>query len=213
MGEGKALQARQRARCKELRLIVFGFTLYNAQVDAICILFYEKIDLLLLAKTGFGKSLIFQLFPFMTTTPGDVLILMPLKLLQAEQSKLINQIPQAKGIVLNGENNTQRVFADIASGGYIHVFTSQEIALSKKFKNSVLDDCSFTDHLCLLAIDEIHLVEEWNKNFRPMYAKIEKVQKRIPCHVPLLRVSATLTKSIYSKVIEKAGFLPNYRLM
>lgn len=96
LGEGEALQA---ARCKELGLIVFGFTVYDAQADAICTLFYEKIDLLLLAKTGFGKSLIFQLLPFMTATPGVVLILMPLKLLQAEQSELINRIPQGKGIL------------------------------------------------------------------------------------------------------------------
>ena len=169
------MQARQRSRCKELGRIVFGFTLHDAQADAICTLFYEKIDLLLLAKTGFGKSLIFQLLPFMIATPGVVLILMPLKLLQAEQSGLINQIPQGKGIVLNGENNTRNVLAGIANGGYTHVFTSPEIALSKKFKSSVLDQSSFTNRLCLLAIDNIHLVEEWGKNFRPMYAKIQKV--------------------------------------
>ncbi len=33
-------------------------------MDAIYTLFYEQRDLLLLAKTGFGKSLIFQLVPF-----------------------------------------------------------------------------------------------------------------------------------------------------
>ena len=211
--EGEDLQARQRSRCKELGRLVFGFTLHDAQANAIYTLFHEKIDLLLLAKTGFGKSLIFQLFPFMTATPGVVLILMPLKLLQAEQSELINQIPQGKGTVLNGENNTRNVLAGIANRGYTHISTSPEIALSKKFKSSVLDQSFFTDCLCLLAIDEIHLVEEWGKNFQPMYTEIEKVRKRISCHVSLLGVSATLTKSIRLRVVEKAGFLPNYKLM
>ena len=194
-------------------LIIFGFPLHDAQVEAISTLFYEQRDLLLLAKTGFGKSLIFQLAPFLSARPGVVLTLMPLKLLQAEQSEMINRIPQGRGIVLNGENNNKRVLEDIAQGGYTHVFTSPEIALSKKFKNCILDQTSFTDRLCLLAVDEIHLVEEWGKNFRPMYAEIEKVRKRIPCHVPLLGVSATLTKSVRSRVLEKAGFLPNYHLM
>ena len=76
-----ALQARQKSRCKELGLIVFGFTLHDAQVEAIHTLFFEQRDLLLLAKTGFGKSLIFQLLPFFTAIPGVVLTLMPLKLL------------------------------------------------------------------------------------------------------------------------------------
>lgn len=75
---------------KELSLIVFGFILYNAQINTICTLFYKKIDLLLFTKTGFGKNVIFQLLLFMTTRPGVVLILMSLKLFQIKQRKLIN---------------------------------------------------------------------------------------------------------------------------
>ena len=93
------------------------------------------------------------------------------------------------------------------------MFTSPEIAISKKFKKCILDHFSFTDRLCLLAVDEIHLVEEWGKNFRPMYTEIGKIRKRIPCHVPLVGILATLTKSVRSRVMEKAGFLPNYRLL
>ena len=147
--------------------------LHNEQVEVICTLFYEQRDLLLLAKTGFGKSFIFQLVPFLSVKPGVVLTLMPLKLLQTEQSEMINRIPQGKGIVLNGENNNKQVLDDIVKGGYTHVFTSPEIALSKRFKNSVLDQTSFTDPLALLAVDEIHLIEEWGNNFRPIYAEIE----------------------------------------
>lgn len=128
-------------------------------MEAICTLFYKQKDLLL-AKTGFGKSLIFQLVPFMTPAPGVVLILMPLKLLQAEQFEMINRLPQGKAIVLNGENNQKSVFAGVARGHYTHVFTSPEIALSKKFKKCMLDQQTFTDRLYLLAIDEIHLVDE-----------------------------------------------------
>lgn len=211
--DGDALNARRHKRCREIGLIVFGFTLHAAQVDAICTLCYEQRDLLLLAKTGFGKSLIFQLLPFVTPTTGVVLVLMPLKLLQAEQGALINKLPRGKAIVLNGENNQKDMKLEIARGGYNHVFTSPEIALSKKFKKNILDNSQFTDRLCLLAIDEIHLVEEWGKAFRPLYAEIEKVRKRIPCHVPLLGVSATLTKKVRLRVLEKTGFHPDYRLM
>ncbi len=93
---GDVLQARQRNRCKERGLIVFGFPLYDAQVEAIYTLFYERRDLLLLAKTGFGKSLIFQLISFFTVTPGIVLTLMPLKLHQAEQSEKIDRSPRGE---------------------------------------------------------------------------------------------------------------------
>lgn len=158
--EGEELFGRQRRRCKAIGLIVFGFTLHEEQIDAISCLFYEQTDLLLLAKTGFGKSIIFQLLPFMNPIAGVVLTLMPLKLLQAEQSQMINRIPNSKALVLNGENNHKHIHKQAAKGGYTHVFNSPEIALSKKFKKNILDDSEFTDRLFLLAVDEIHLVDQ-----------------------------------------------------
>lgn len=102
-------------------MIVFGFELYDAQVNANLHLMLQERDLLLLAKTGFGKSLIFQLMPFLIATPCVVLTLIPLKLLHVEQSEMIDCIPHGKDIVLNGENNaTKRVLANIATGGYIY---------------------------------------------------------------------------------------------
>ena len=211
--EGNQLVELQKQRCKKVGKIIFRFNLRDTQLEAIWTLFYEQRDLLLLAKTSFGKSLIFQLLPFMLDPTGVVLILMPLKLLQAEQNAMINLIPNGKAIALTGENNQKDVQHAIATEGYTHVFTSPEIALSKKFKTNVLDHPCFAQRLSLLAIDEIHLIEEWGKSFRPLYAEIEKVRKRIPGHVPLLGVSATLTKKVRLRIIDKAGFRNNYKLM
>ena len=126
---------------------------------------------------------------------------------------MINRIPQGKAIALTGENNQQKTQQSIARKAYTHIFTSPEIALSKKFKLNVLDNPYFAKRLCLLAIDEIHLVEGWGKSFRPLYSEIEKLRKRIPYQVPLLGVSATLTQSKKLIIVEKAGFNENYKLM
>ncbi len=70
--------------------------------------------------------------------PTDVvIILMPSKLLQAEQNAMINKIPQGKAIALTGENNQQKTQQSITRKAYTHIFTSPEIALSKKFKLNV----------------------------------------------------------------------------
>lgn len=82
--KGEELIARRGQRCKDVGFIAFGFTLKEAQVDAIYTLFYKRKDLLHLAKTGFDKGLIFQLLPFLFDPTGVVIILMPFKLLQAE---------------------------------------------------------------------------------------------------------------------------------
>ena len=52
--EGKKLVACQRQHCKDMGLIVFGFTLQKAQVDAIYILFYKERDLC----TAIGKFVV-----------------------------------------------------------------------------------------------------------------------------------------------------------
>ena len=105
------------------------------------------------------------------------------------------------------------MFTKVSKGGYTHVFTSLKITISKKFKKDIFDESVFTNCLYLHAVDEIYLVEEWGNNFYLMYAEINKVQKKIPYQVPLLGLSATLTKSVCSRVMEKTGFLPNYQLL
>lgn len=149
----------------------------------------------------------------MTPVASAVLILIPFKLFQAEQSLMINWKPNTKALILNGENNHKHIHQQVAKRDYTHIFTSLEIALSKKFKKNVLDDNKFMDRLCLFAIDKIHLVAQWGQAFRPLYAEIKKVRKRIPCHVPLLGVSATLTKQAQFRILEKAEFNPTYKLM
>lgn len=57
--EGECLQACKQIRWKKPTLIIFNFPLYNAQMKIIPTFFYKQKDLLLLAKIGFDKSLIF----------------------------------------------------------------------------------------------------------------------------------------------------------
>lgn len=88
--EGEELVSCQRQKCKAIGLVVFRFILYKEQIDTISYLFYKQSNLFLLAKIGFQKNIIFQLLLFITPITGVIFILMPLKLLQAEQSQIIN---------------------------------------------------------------------------------------------------------------------------
>lgn len=67
------------------------------------------------------------------------------------------------------------MFTEIINKKYSYIFIRLEIALSKKFKQNILNCYFFTKCLYLLAVNKIHLVEKQNKDFWPMYAKIEKV--------------------------------------
>ena len=74
----------------------------------------------------------------MILTTIVVLVLMLLKLLQAEQKALINKLPRGKVIVLNRENNQKDIQLEIVDEDYTHIFTSPKIALLTKFKKNML---------------------------------------------------------------------------
>lgn len=80
-----------------------------------------------------------------------------------------------KPFFLNRKNNQKHIQDDIAQKNYTYVFISPEIAYLKKFKKYVFDYNKFTDWLYLLTIDEIYLINEWGKQFRPLYAEIKKI--------------------------------------
>lgn len=98
-------------------------------------------------------------------------------MLQAKQCEMINQLPQGKAIVLNGENNQKSVFTRVTCRYYTHVFISPEIALFKKFEKYILDQQFFINRICLFAINEIHLVDKWGKIFAQYMWKLKKFKR------------------------------------
>lgn len=85
------------------------------------------------------------------------------------------------------------------------MFTSPEIAVSKSFNDNVLRHSSYSSKLCLLAIDELHLVSEW-REFRPDYFGLPVLRARLPDGIPFLGASATLDHQTIKVVKESCAF-------
>ncbi len=109
------------------RAQAFGYeNLREQQLEALEELIEHQRDVMLIAKTSFGKSLIFQLAPLLMpkpTNPGIALILMPLTLLQQNQSAAVMKKGRHLGamcLVLDGDANTSKNRKWIAEGIYTH---------------------------------------------------------------------------------------------
>lgn len=73
--------------------------------------------------------------------------------------------------------------------------------------NEVLTKHLFQQHLCLVFIDECHLVDEQGSDFWPCYKLIGLLCSCIPTHIPWIVVSATLpTGQTFNVVTDSLGF-------
>jgi superfamily II DNA helicase RecQ len=94
----------------------------------------EGKDVVLAAKTGYGKTQIFTGYNFLTPLAIRLitLIISPLVAIEQDQAKeLKNRFgAYSSPVVLDGTNNTAELRAEIARGNYTHVWASAEAVLA-----------------------------------------------------------------------------------
>jgi superfamily II DNA helicase RecQ len=88
-----------------------------------------------------------------------------------------------------------------------------ELALSPQFDDEVLKDPNFREKLCLVAIDELHIVDQWGNDFRKAYSQLAILRKCLPRDVPWFGTSATLDPDMLEQVKELAGFNSDVTVM
>src|SRR5690242_8475463 len=131
--------------------------------------------LLLVAPTGGGKSLSYQLPA--TLLPGTTLVISPLVALMADQVQAL----EARGVAATYLAATldaaemRRRMARLASGAFSLVYVAPERLAFPGFR-AILRDLEVP----LVAVDEAHCISEWGHDFRPEYLAIGGVVADLP---------------------------------
>jgi superfamily II DNA helicase RecQ len=156
------LQVEKNMQISELR---------KSQAQVLSLLYKEK-SVLLLARTGWGKSLIFQGLFHMQLEIGKsarfiTIIFVPLSGLGQEQVAEINKRSRELGATEDtaffydqtkvGDHHLE----DIQRGKYKWVYMSPEKGLHPDVRKSLWENVDFRSKVLLLAVDEAHLVSEW----------------------------------------------------
>jgi ATP-dependent DNA helicase RecQ len=180
----------------EIRLKnTFGFDhFYDEQWETIDLLFKGR-RVLLIEKTGFGKSLCFQ-FPA-TQFPGLTVIFSPLIALMRDQVKGLN----SKGIkakFINSEQtpeeNSQTIHEAI-SGKLKILYIAPE-----RQENQEWIEATRRMNLSMIVIDEAHTISVWGHDFRPAFRRIINLVKLLPQNLPVLATTATATKRVQEDI-------------
>ncbi len=175
---------------KELKRI-FGFEkFYNEQWETIERLFAGE-RVLLIEKTGFGKSLCYQ-FPA-TQFDGITVIFSPLIALMRDQVKALNK----RGIsarYINSEQskeeNTQ-IIQEALQGKIKILYIAPE-----RQENIEWIEAARKMNLSMVVIDEAHTISVWGHDFRPAFRRIINLVKLLPQNFPVLATTATATERV-----------------
>jgi len=178
----------------------FGFTSFRpGQLEALETL-HRRRRLLLVAPTGGGKSLIYQLPA--TMLAGTSLVISPLISLMHDQVDAL----EAKGIratylasTLRDDEVMERLWR-IRGGEFRIVYVAPERLPFPGFRDLVRAmGCP------LIAIDEAHCISQWGHDFRPDYLQIRGFLQLHP-EALVLACTATATPVVRDDILRQLGF-------
>lgn len=155
---------------------------------------------LLIEKTGFGKSLCFQ-FPA-TVFDGTTVIFSPLIALMRDQVKKL----QSSGInakCINSEQTQEeniQIIEDAKQGKIKILYIAPE-----RQENSEWIEATRQMNLVMVVVDEAHCISVWGHDFRPAFKRIINLVNLLPKGLPVLATTATATKRVEQDIAEQIG--------
>lgn len=158
----------------------------------------EKV--LLIEKTGFGKSLCFQ-FPA-TVFKGTTVIFSPLIALMRDQVKKLTSL----GISVKCINSEQtpeensQIINEAKQGKIKILYIAPE-----RQENSEWIEATRQMNLSMVVVDEAHCISVWGHDFRPAFKRIINLVKLLPKGLPVLATTATATKRVELDVAQQIG--------
>lgn len=176
------------------------------QLEAIRMLVEQRQRVLLVQRTGWGKSAVYFIATKMLRNrgAGPTLLVSPLLALMRNQQEAARRM----GIVAESINssNTEEwmeVIRKISADAVDILLISPERLANQQFTEEVLPQA--VGRTGLLVIDEVHCISDWGHDFRPDYRRIADVLRFMPAGLPILGSTATANKRVVDDVSDQLG--------
>jgi len=178
----------------------------DGQWQAVSALVERRARLLVVQRTGWGKSLVY----FLTTRflrdqgAGCTLLISPLL------SLMRNQIAAARNIGVRAETINSTNVADwphIEGGLLRNEFDILLISPERLANDDFVNRCllPIANRLGLFVVDEAHCISDWGHDFRPDYRRIVRILRALPRNIPVLATTATANDRVVGDIVEQLG--------
>ncbi|MGH2494068.1 MAG: RecQ family ATP-dependent DNA helicase [Ktedonobacteraceae bacterium] len=157
--------------------------------------------LLVIQRTGWGKSLCYQMaslyYPHLT------LVFSPLKALMRDQCQRCNDSYSIAAGMVSSEFSTEENRATLARAveGKLNIlFIAPERLDNADWQRSVSQM-----RISMIVIDEAHCISTWGHDFRPHYQRIVRLLSALPSAIPVLGLTATANARVEQDVLGQIG--------
>jgi ATP-dependent DNA helicase RecQ len=181
-------------------------TFRDGQWEAIDALVNQNQKLLVVQRTGWGKSSVYFISAkiFRDRGMGPTIIISPLLALMR------NQIDSARrlginAVTINSSNTAEwkAVTQSILNDEVDCLLISPEKLANDSFIETVLQPIS--DRVGLMVIDEAHCISDWGHDFRPDYRRIVNIISNLPANTPVLGTTATANNRVVEDIQTQLG--------
>jgi ATP-dependent DNA helicase RecQ len=176
------------------------------QLDVIRMLVGERRRVLLVQRTGWGKSAVYFIASRLLRDrgAGPTLLVSPLLALMRNQIEAAEQMG-VQAVTINSANQEEwdEVRRRLDEGSADILLISPERLANERFRKDVLPEVGRGSGL--LVIDEAHCISDWGHDFRPDYRRIVRILDQLPPGVPVLCCTATANDRVVGDVVTQLG--------
>ncbi|MTJ23392.1 RecQ family ATP-dependent DNA helicase [Dolichospermum sp. UHCC 0352] len=178
----------------------------DGQWEAIKDLLENKLRLLVVQRTGWGKSLVYFLATRLLRDQGFgcTLLISPLLALMRNQIAAGNRIGiKAETINSSNTDNWRLIETKLLANQVDILLISPERLANEDFMKNILVPLS--QKIGLFVVDEAHCISDWGHDFRPDYRRIVRYLEGLPKNIPVLTTTATANNRVVNDIKAQLG--------
>ena len=178
----------------------------DGQWEAIASIIVERSRLLVVQRTGWGKSIVYFLATRLLRDnhAGPTLLISPLLALMRNQIIAAERI-NINAATINSSNpeEWEQINTQLQAGIIDILLISPERLANEEFRQKIL--LPISQRIGLFVVDEAHCISDWGHDFRPDYRRIVRVLQALPQTIPALATTATANNRVVNDIITQLG--------
>lgn len=176
------------------------------QLESILALVERKERVLVVQRTGWGKSAVYFIASQLLRQQGfgTTLIISPLLVLMDNQIAAAEKLG-LRALSINSANDVtvDQLVSSLSNDEVDVLLISPERLANPQFADRVMPLLGRKPSL--IVIDEVHCISDWGHDFRPDYRRIAQMISSLPSGIPILGTTATANDRVVKDVTDQLG--------